>query len=58
MNEDEDADYEDYLDSLAHDDEEDEFNGPTDEFFYADEWELEEHYEPLPFEDECYEMGY
>jgi len=53
-----DEDYEDHLDSLAHDDEEDGFYGPTDEFFYADEWALEEPFDAQPFEDDCYEMGY
>ena len=53
--------YEDYepspyngddLDGGAHD----EYYGPTDEFFYADEWELESHYDAEPWEDDCYEM--
>lgn len=53
---DEDA-YEEYLDAMAEGDVEEEFNGPTDEFFYADEWALEEPYDAQPFEDDCYEMG-
>ena len=43
-------------------DEDDGFYGPTDEFFYSDEWELEnaidDPFEATPFEDDCYEMGY
>lgn len=42
---------------------EDDYYGPTDEFFYADEWELENHidepfdepYDSEPWEDDCYE---
>ena len=51
---DEDA-YVAHLDHLANDLDADDYYGPTDEFFYADEWDLEEHYDAEPFEDDCYE---
>ena len=40
---------------------EDDFYGPTDEFFYADKEQYEnfidEPYDALPFEDDCYDWG-
>ena len=62
MNEDEYADYEASLDALAGE-VEDDYYGPTDEFFYADEWDLETvedfiEFDAHPFEDDCYAEGF
>jgi hypothetical protein len=53
---DDETDYENALEAEAeYYEDEDGYYGPTDEFFYADEWDLEEPYDAQPYEDDCYE---